>query len=103
MSQPSYAKAMAQTVAATPLATWQIYLRAHLIDSFASVLPQPVRDASFEFRGKALNGLLAKSPRWQSATGALDGPGVQTACLGQACEVPTQNRLSRPLARLFQT
>jgi putative endopeptidase len=73
VSQPSYAKAMAKMTPATPIATWQLYLRARLVDGFARVLPKPVRDARFEFRGKALQGLEQERPRWQQATAALDG------------------------------
>ncbi|HMC14502.1 MAG TPA: M13 family metallopeptidase, partial [Albitalea sp.] len=72
VSQPSYAKAMARTIAGTPIGIWRLYLRAHLVDGFARVLPKPVRDARFEFRGKALQGLEQERPRWQQATAALD-------------------------------
>jgi len=73
VSQPSYAKALAKTVAATPLETWKLYLRVRLLDSSAKLLPQPLRDAHFAFHGKALQGLQQEKPRWQNATRALDG------------------------------
>jgi putative endopeptidase len=37
------------------------------------VLPKPVRDARFEYRGKALLGQEQEKPRWQNATRSLDG------------------------------
>jgi putative endopeptidase len=78
VSQPSYAKAYAATVKATPLATWKLYLRAHLLDDQGKVLPQAFRDARFAFRGTAIQGLEQQKPRWQDATTALD------AALGEA-------------------
>jgi len=73
VAQPSYAAAMAKTAAATPLATWQRYLRAHLVDSFGRVLPLALREARFDFHGKALLDVPQERPRWQNATRALDG------------------------------
>jgi putative endopeptidase len=73
VSQPSYAKAMARTVAATPLATWKLYLRARLIDGAGKVLPEDFREAHFAFHGKALQGQEQRKPRWQDATAALNG------------------------------
>ncbi|HEX6703935.1 MAG TPA: M13 family metallopeptidase [Albitalea sp.] len=73
VSQPSYVKAYAATVKATPLATWKLYLRAHLLDEQGKLLPQAFREARFAFRGKAIQGLEQEKPRWQDATTALDG------------------------------
>lgn len=73
VGQPSYAKAAARTVAQTPLSTWKPYLRARVLDAFARLLPQPYREAHFELRGRALQGLQQDKPRWQHATSALNG------------------------------
>jgi putative endopeptidase len=73
VGQPTYAKAMAQLVAQTPLPAWKLYLRARMLDGSAKVLPRAVREAHFEFRGKTLLGLQQDKPRWQHATLALDG------------------------------
>jgi len=73
VSQPSYVKAFAATAKATPLATWKVYLRARLLDGAAKVLPREFRDARFEFRGRALQGMQQERPRWQDATTALGG------------------------------
>jgi putative endopeptidase len=73
VSQPSYNTGFAKLVAETPLAVWQLYLRAHAMDAAANVLPQAWRDARFAYRGKALSGQTEERPRWQQGTDALDG------------------------------
>ncbi|HEV7913948.1 MAG TPA: M13 family metallopeptidase [Albitalea sp.] len=78
VSQPSYTKAFAKAVQATPLSTWKLYLRAQLLDGAARVLPKDFRDARFAYRERALAGLEQSKPRWQQATRALD------AALGEA-------------------
>jgi putative endopeptidase len=72
VSQPSYNRGFAKLVAGTPLAVWQLYLRAHVMDAAANLLPQAWRDARFAFRGKALSGQSEPRPRWQQGTDALD-------------------------------
>jgi putative endopeptidase len=73
ISQPSYVTAMAKLVDETPLPLWQSYLKLHLLDSGASVLPKPFREARFAYRGQALTGLTQDEPRWQKATRSLNG------------------------------
>lgn len=73
VAQPDYNRAVAQLADGTPLAVWQLYLKARLLDGFASVLPKAARDADFAFHGKALQGLEQAKPRWQQATAVLDG------------------------------
>ncbi|HJV61411.1 MAG TPA: M13 family metallopeptidase [Albitalea sp.] len=72
IGQPSYATATAQLVANTPLPTWKLYLRTRVLDATAKVLPRPFREANFELRGKALQGLQQDKPRWQHATRSLN-------------------------------
>ncbi|HEX4510038.1 MAG TPA: M13 family metallopeptidase [Burkholderiaceae bacterium] len=72
LSQPSYVTALAGLLATQPLHTWKLYLRVHRLDAMAPVLPAAFRDASFEFRGRALQGLQQQRPRWQLAVNALD-------------------------------
>ncbi|MEK8046749.1 M13 family metallopeptidase [Ideonella margarita] len=73
VSQPSYNKDFAKAVNDVPLTTWQLYLKAHTLDSAARVLPKAWRDARFAFRGTALAGQKEPRPRWQEGTDALDG------------------------------
>jgi putative endopeptidase len=78
VGQPTYATAAARVINETPLPTLKRYLRVHLLDSVADVLPQAFRDARFEFRGKGLRGMEQDLPRWQRAVNHVD------AALGEA-------------------
>ena len=51
--QPGAIKGAAALVAAQPLAAWQDYLRFHVIDDFADVLPRAFADAAAAFRATA--------------------------------------------------
>lgn len=73
VAQPSFASAAAQAIGETPLPVLKRYLKVHLLDAEADVLPKAFRDARFEFRGKALRGLEQDLPRWQKAVNAVDG------------------------------
>jgi len=72
VGQPSYATAAAQALNETPLPTLKRYLKVHLLDSVADVLPQAFRDARFEFHGRALRGMEQDLPRWQRAVKDVD-------------------------------
>jgi putative endopeptidase len=72
VSQPSYAKAAARAMGEVPLADWKLYLRARLLDHHTRVLPAPLREASFVYHQRALQGLQQDKPRWQLATAALN-------------------------------
>src|SRR6202035_3831306 len=63
VGQPSYAAAAAQAIGDTPLPVLKRYLKARLLDETADVLPQALREARFEFRGKALRGMEQDLPR----------------------------------------
>lgn len=76
--QPSAITAEAALVAATPVSTWQDFLRAHLIDAYAAVLPEAFADESFNFYGKVLRGAQAQRPR------NLRGIAVVNGVLGDA-------------------
>lgn len=78
VGQPSYVRAVAAMVQHVPLATWQHYLQARVMDAAAQKLPQAWREAHFAFHGKALSGATEAKPRWQQAAAALD------AALGEA-------------------
>jgi putative endopeptidase len=72
VAQPSYATAAAQAVADTPLPTLKRYLKIRLLDELAEVLPQPFRDARFQFRGRAVRGVEQDLPRWKKAVSEVD-------------------------------
>eukprot|EP01036_Dinobryon_divergens_P045561 gene45561-60892_t len=73
VAQPSYQKALAKLVASTPVADWQLYLRARLLESSAPVLPKAFREAHFDLHGKTLSGQQSPKPRWEQAIKSLDG------------------------------
>ena len=69
---PSFVRAYDAQLAATPLDTWKAYLRFHLADSLAAVLPARFADASFAFRSGVLYGVKEQLPRWQRCTSATE-------------------------------
>ena len=58
-------------VASEPLQNWKDWLAFHTINQQASVLPRPIRDASFAFNGTALSGTPQQRPRDQQALNAV--------------------------------
>jgi putative endopeptidase len=57
-------------VASEPLQSWKEWLAFHTLNQQASVLPKPIRDASFAFNGTALSGTPQQRPRDQLALNA---------------------------------
>jgi len=55
----------AALVASVPIETWKDWLRLHLIEAYAHVLPHAVADEQFSFFGKVLSGVQQQRPRWQ--------------------------------------
>jgi putative endopeptidase len=72
VSVPAFVSAYDAQLAATPLATWKSYLRYHVADAYAGVLPKRFDDASFGFRSAALLGVKEQLPRWQRCTTLTD-------------------------------
>jgi putative endopeptidase len=73
ISQPSYTWALAKLIKSEPLDVWKAYMRAHLLDAVALDLPAGFRDASFQFRSVALQGIKEEKPRWQRGVDTLNG------------------------------
>jgi predicted metalloendopeptidase len=71
-------RATADLIATTPVAALKEYLKFHLINSNADVLPAPFDDAKRGFFGGGLQGGSARSDRRERAVAALD------AALGDA-------------------
>ncbi len=69
---PDYVKGVDAQLAGEPIATWQAYLRFHLIDAFAAALPKRFADASFGFHTTTLYGVKEQLPRWKRCTAATD-------------------------------
>ena len=82
ISQPSYFKALAGVIEATPLPAWKAYFRWQALHAAAPYLSQNFVDESFSFYGTTLNGVPKNRPRWQRGMRLLNGAlGEQ---LGQA-------------------
>ncbi|CAN5548021.1 M13 family peptidase [soil metagenome] len=71
--QPSFFTALNDIVADVPLATWQSWMRARLLDGSATMLSSDFREAHFDFRGRTLSGQLEPEPRWRQAVGFTEG------------------------------
>ncbi|MHA7871367.1 MAG: M13 family metallopeptidase, partial [Hyphococcus sp.] len=57
----------------TPVETWKAYLRFHMLNSYASVLPEEFDDARFAFFGTELRGTPKKRERWKRGVAAVNG------------------------------
>ncbi len=62
----------AAIIAATPAETLRDYLKFHLINSNADLLPAAFDDANFAFFETELKGALKQKDRWKRAVAALD-------------------------------
>ena len=70
---PSFYEELDALIVETPLDVWKEYLRFHLLDAFASALPEPYVKAQFELYGKQLAGTPELQPRWKRAVDAISG------------------------------
>jgi predicted metalloendopeptidase len=73
---------LAALVGSEPLQNWKEWLAFHALNQQSSVLPAPIRDASFAFYGTALSGTPKQRPRDQQALNAVSNA-LQDA-VGQA-------------------
>jgi len=71
--QPEAISKLSALVASEPIQAWQDWLTFHTINQLTSVLPKPIRDASFDFYGKTLNGTVAQQPRDKQGIAAVNG------------------------------
>ena len=72
ISQPSYTWALVKLIKDEPLDVWKTYLRVRLLDANAQELPAGFRDASYQFKGVALQGTKSDKPRWQRAVDTVN-------------------------------
>ena len=68
--QPSAVKGVAALIASQPLETWKDYLRFHLLDTRADVLPRAFAEQALALHGATVNGPPEQSPRAQRALDA---------------------------------
>ena len=76
--QPSAVTGTSALVGSESLDLWKDYLRFHLIEHYAAVLPKAVAAEDFEFHGKILSGMQQMPDRSKNAIDATNG------ALGQA-------------------
>ena len=72
LSQPGYYGKLNELLKTTPVATWKVYLRFHLLDDVAPDLSRDFVAANFEYYGKALSGQQQLKPRWERVYGTID-------------------------------
>ena len=59
--------------AATPVSTWQDWVKFNFVVSRASVLPKAFDDATFGFYGKTMNEQQVQRDRWKRGIGLVNG------------------------------
>ena len=78
IAQPKYFTQLSKTLKSVPLATWKLYLKAHILNDAAPLLSSDFVNAEFEYTGKALSGQQKLKPRWERMSMMTD------AALGEA-------------------
>jgi predicted metalloendopeptidase len=91
--QPSAVTGTATLVNSETLDAWKDYLRYHLIEHYATVLPKAVQDEHFAFYGAILSGAQQPPDRSEDAIAAT------TAALGQAIGQLYTQRYFPPAAK----
>jgi putative endopeptidase len=70
---PSFFAGLQQIIARTPLDTLKLYLRSHLLEHAADMLPARFVEENFAFYGKTLGGAKELKPRWKRCVAFTDG------------------------------
>jgi endothelin-converting enzyme/putative endopeptidase len=65
VATPDFFKEVSRQIVADPIGDWQTYLRFHVVDASAVVLPKRFVDENFEFYRKYLHGAKEQQPRWK--------------------------------------
>lgn len=69
VSEPEFFRKFNEMLSIVPVKDWQVYLRWHVLHSFASELAQKFVDENFDFYGKTLTGAQENRPRWKQVLG----------------------------------
>ncbi|MGD1023171.1 MAG: M13 family metallopeptidase [Candidatus Sulfotelmatobacter sp.] len=72
VTSPGFFKGMDEEIAKENLADWKIYLRWHLVRSYAPFLSSAFLNENFAFYGKTLRGQQELQPRWKRCTENVD-------------------------------
>ena len=93
VSQPSYLGNLARLAQKTPMTTWRLYLKWHLINGLAPYLSEPFVAAHFGFHGTALRGIPLNEPRWKRGVALVEQAlGESLGQLYVARYFPPQNK-----------
>lgn len=65
IGQPNHFNNINALLQSAPLATWQLYLKARLLDEASPALSSSFVNANFDYKGKALQGRKQLKPRWE--------------------------------------
>jgi putative endopeptidase len=72
VAAPGFFRVMSEEIAKETLADWKIYLRWHLVHSYAPFLSAAFLNEDFAFYGKTLRGQQELQPRWKRCTENVD-------------------------------
>jgi len=72
VAQPDFFKAADAALTSVSVGDWQIYLRWHLVHSFARTLPAKFVEEDFDFYGRTLTGQKESLPRWRRCVQETD-------------------------------
>ena len=72
VTEPAFFLEVEARLAEEPLAAWQAYLRARLVDLRSPYLSRAFRRAHFEFHQAYLKGVKSERPRWKTCLALVD-------------------------------
>ena len=72
VSVPEYVTAFSRLIASTPVDDLKDYMRWHLINTSAEMLPKKIADADFDFFSRTLAGQQEREPRWRRCVTQTD-------------------------------
>jgi putative endopeptidase len=72
VSSPDFVKALAPLIADTSLADLKTYLRWHVLNAHADMLPRAFDEEDFRFKDHILRGVQQMPPRWKRCVRATD-------------------------------
>ncbi len=105
VQEPSFFKAFAALVPATPLATWKAWLAAEYISMAAPLLSRDFVDANFEFFGRVLSGQQEQRPRWKRGVSLVNrglGEAVGKLYVDRHFPAAAKTRMQRMVADLLE-
>ena len=72
VKEPTFLQEVDRQLAETPVGTWKIYLKWHLLHAAANSLSDPFVTEVFEFHGRYLGGAKEMKPRWKRCVESAD-------------------------------